>query len=64
MRVDECAVEIDRLLVVLGGLGKFPEDEMKLSAVVVDVRVVLVVGDRKLKVILSSFLVAFAGLEI
>ena len=56
--VDESAVEINRLLVVLGGLGKLGQDEVELGAVVVDIGVILVVGDSKLKVVSSSILVA------
>jgi hypothetical protein len=44
-------------LVVLGGFGEFTENEVELRTVIVDVRVILVVGDGKLKVVLSSILV-------
>ena len=45
VRVDEVAVELDRLLVVLGGVREFSKDEVELSAVVVNVGVILVVVD-------------------
>lgn len=58
MGVDEGPVEVDGLLVVLGGLGEFTKDEVQLGAVVVDVGIVLVVGNGQLKVIGGSVLVA------
>lgn len=58
VRVDEAAVKINRLLVVLGRLCKLSEDEVQLRTVVVDVRVILVVRNRELKVIRSSILVS------
>lgn len=45
VRVDEAAVEFDRLLVVLGGVREFSKDEVELSAMVIDVGVILVVGN-------------------
>jgi len=45
MREDKAAVEVDRLLIVLGGFGEFSKNEVELGAVVVDIGVVLVVGD-------------------
>lgn len=54
---DEGAVEVNGLLVVLGGFGELAEDEVKLSAVVVDIGVVLVVGDGELEVISGGLLV-------
>jgi hypothetical protein len=59
MRVNEAAVEIDRLLVVLGCFSKLTEDEVELSPVVVDVRIILVVSDGKFKVILGGVLVSY-----
>jgi hypothetical protein len=59
VREDEGTVEIDRLLVVLGGFGKFTEDEVKLGAVVVDVGVILVVRDGELEVVSSGILVTY-----
>ena len=58
MRVDERAVEVNRLLVVLSGLGKLGEDEVQLGAVVVDIGVVLVVGNGKLEVIGGGILIS------
>ena len=60
MRVDEGTVKVDGFLIVLGSFGKFTEDEVKLGAVVVDVSVVLVVGDGELKVIRSGILVSYS----
>lgn len=45
MRVDEVAVQLNGLLVVLGGVGKFSEDEVKLGTMIVDVGVILVVSN-------------------
>jgi hypothetical protein len=50
VREDELRVEVDGLLVVGGGQGEFGKDEVKLGAVVEDVRVVGVVLDGKLEV--------------
>ena len=58
VREDEGAVEVDRLLVVLGGLGELTQDEVELSAVVVDIGVILVVGDGELEVVGGSILVS------
>jgi hypothetical protein len=55
---DEGAVEVDRLLVVLGGLGELTQDEVELGAVVVDVGVILVVGNGKLEVVGGGILVS------
>ena len=59
MRVDKGAVEVDRFLVVLGRFGVLPEDEVQLSPVVVDIRVVLVLSDGQFKVIRSGILVSY-----
>lgn len=58
MRENEGAVEVDRLLVVFGGLGKLAQDEVELGAVVVNIGVILVVGDGKLEVVSGSILVS------
>jgi hypothetical protein len=50
VREDELRVEVDGLLVVGGGQGELGKDEVKLGAVVEDVRVVGVVLDGKLEV--------------
>lgn len=55
--VNERPVEIDRLLVVLGGLGKLGQDEVQLGTVVVDIGVVLVVSNGKLEVVGRGVLV-------
>lgn len=59
VRVDKGAVEVDRLLVVLGRFGVLPEDEVQLGPVVVDIRVVLVLIDGQFKVIRSGILVSY-----
>lgn len=59
VRVDKSAVEVDRFLVVLGRLGVLSEDEVQLSPVVVDIRVVLVLSDGQFKVIRSGILVSY-----
>lgn len=59
VRVDEGAVEVDRLLVVLGRFGVLPEDEVQLGPVVVDIRVVFVLSDGQFKVIRSGILVSY-----
>lgn len=61
--VDECTVKVNRLLVVLGGFCKLPENEVELSTVVVDVGVILVVGNGELKVISGGILVSYKSLE-
>jgi hypothetical protein len=58
VRVNKGRVEVNRLLVVLGSFGKFAENEMKLCTVVVNVRVIFVVRDGKLKVVNRSVLVS------
>lgn len=58
MGVDERPVEVDGLLVVLGGLGKLSKDEVELGAVVIDIGVILVVSNGELKVIGSSIFVS------
>ena len=58
MRENEGAVEVDRLLIVLGGLGELAQDEVELCAVVVNIGVILVVGDGKLEVVSGSILVS------
>ena len=50
VREDELGVEVDGLLVVGSGQGELGKDEVELSAVVEDVRVVGVVLDGKLEV--------------
>lgn len=59
MGIDERPVKVNRLLVILGGFRILTQDEMKLSSVVVNVGVVLVVSDRKLKVVLGGILTAY-----
>lgn len=63
MGVDECTVKVNRLLVVLGGFRELSEDEVELSTVVVDVGVILVVGNGELKVISGGILVSYKSLE-
>jgi hypothetical protein len=46
VREDEVLVEVDGLLVVFGGLAELGLDEVQLGAVVVDVGVLLVLGER------------------
>lgn len=58
VRVDEGAVEVNRLLVVLGSFSELPEDEVELGPVVVDIRVVLVLGDGEFEVIRGGVLVS------
>ena len=58
MRVDETAVEVDRLLVVFGSIRKLTEDKVELGTVVVDIWVVLVVSNCELKIIRCRFLVS------
>lgn len=58
--VDESTVEVDGFLVILSSLGELSEDEVKLGAVVVDVGVILVVGDGELEVVGSGVLVSFS----
>jgi len=50
VREDELRIEVDRLLVIGGGHGELGKDEVKLSAVVEDIRVGGVVLDGKLEV--------------
>ena len=57
VREDERTVQVNRLLVVLGGLGELAQDEVELSTVVVNVRLVLVVSDSSLEIVGSSILV-------
>lgn len=59
MRVDEVGVEIDGLLVVLGCLGEFTEEEMELRAVIVNIGIGWVVLNRSIEIIPSSFASAF-----
>ena len=47
---DKVAVQIDRLLVVLGRLGELALDEVQLRTVVVDIRVISVLGQREVKI--------------
>lgn len=56
--IDETAVQINRLLIILGGFGELSEDKVELSPVVVDVGVILVVSNGQFKVILGSILVS------
>lgn len=56
--VDEVAINIDGFLVVLGRFGEFSEDEVQLSAVVVDVWVVLVLTDGGFEIFDGGFLLA------
>jgi hypothetical protein len=63
VRVDERPVKVDGLLVVLGGLGELTQDEVELGTVVVDVGVILVVGDGELEVISSGILVSYKKSE-
>lgn len=61
--VDESTVDVNRLLVVLGSFCKLSEDEVELSTVVVDVGVILVVGNGELEVISGGILVSYKSLE-
>lgn len=61
--VDEGTVKINRLLVVLGGFRKLSEDEVELSTVIVNVGVILVVGNGELEVISGGILVSYRSLE-
>lgn len=63
MGVDKGTVEVNRLLVVLGGFRKLPKDEVELSTVVVDVGVILVVSDSEFEVIRRGVLVSYRSLE-
>lgn len=59
VRVDERPVEVNGLLVVLGGLGELSQDEVELGAVVIDIGVILVVSNCELEVIGGSVLVSY-----
>lgn len=61
--VDKGTIEVNRLLVVLGGFRELSEDEVELSTVIVDVRVILVVGNGELEVISGGILVSYKLLE-
>jgi hypothetical protein len=54
VREDKILIQVDRLLVVLSGLAEFGLNEVELCAVIVDVRVVLVLGE-------GGFEVSFGG---
>jgi hypothetical protein len=54
VREDEVFVEVDGLLVVLCGFAEFGLDEVELGAVVVDVGVVLVLGEGRFEICLSG----------
>lgn len=58
MREDKGAVEVDRFLIVLGGFREFSKNEVELGTVVVDIGIVLVVGDGEFKVVGCGVLVA------
>ena len=62
MGEDEGAVQVNRLLVVLSSFSELSKNEVKLGAVVVDIRIVLVLSDGELKVIDSAFLIACSRL--
>lgn len=53
MREDEIGVQIDRLLVILLRIGELALDEMKLGAVVVNIRVFWVLGEGGFEILLS-----------
>jgi hypothetical protein len=61
VREDEVLVEVDGLLVVFGGFTEFGLDEVQLCAVVVDVGVLLVLGERGGEVGLGGVGVGFWG---
>jgi hypothetical protein len=63
MGVDEGTVEIDGLLIVLGGFRKLTEDEVKLSTVIVNVSVVFVVRDGEFKVVCGGILVSYLSVR-
>lgn len=63
MRENEGTVKVNRLLVVLGSLGELSQNEVELSAVVVNVRVILIVSDSKFKVIGSRIFVSYLTVE-
>ncbi len=58
VREDEVAVEVDRLLVVLLRLGELALDEVQLRAVVVDVGVLVVLGEGGREILLGLVRVA------
>lgn len=51
MGEDEVTVQINGGLVVLGRVGELGQDEVELSAVVEDVRITVVLGERELEVL-------------
>jgi len=55
-------VNVNGLLVVLCCLGKFSENKMKLSAVIVDIRVFLILLNSFLKVVRRRILVSYTTL--
>lgn len=59
VRVDEVIINVDGFLVVLDRFGEFAEDEMKLSAVVVDIWVILVLADGSFEILDGGFLLAY-----
>lgn len=58
VRVNKGRVEVNRLLVVLGSFGKFAKNEVELCTVIVNVGIIFVVRDGKLKVVDRSVLVS------
>jgi hypothetical protein len=54
VREDKVLVQVDRLLVILGSLAEFGLDEVELCAVIVDVRVVFVLGEGGFEVSFGS----------
>jgi len=52
MGKDEVTVQVDRLLIILLGLSEFAFNEVKLRPVVVDVRILGVLGQSRSEVLL------------
>lgn len=62
MREDEVSIEIDGLLIVLGGLVELAQNEMKLCTVVVDVRILGVLVQGFLEILRRGVAISWAEL--
>ena len=61
MREDEVLIQVDRFLVVPGCICEFAQDEMELSSMIVDVRVLFLLLRCLLEVIRSSVSLSYCS---
>jgi hypothetical protein len=64
MRKDEITVKLNRLLIILGSLGKFAANKMQLSTMIVNVGIIRIMFNCCLEICNCCFTITCKGLDV